>query len=236
MTSAQTPTATNRLLSFLPDEDRKNLLGACDQVELALGQMLNETDTHVQHVYFPTDSFISLLMAIDSRLKLEVRLVGNEGMYGAHIMLGVDIAPFDALVQGAGSALRIPAVSFLEHLDRSPALQRILKRYLYVSMKQLARSAACNRFHLVEERLARWLLMTMDRAHSNSFRITHEFLAQMLGVRRVGITKSMGLLQKRNLISYSRGNVRIHNVAGLENISCHCYRDDKQTYENILHV
>ncbi|MDD1611823.1 MAG: Crp/Fnr family transcriptional regulator [Methylococcaceae bacterium] len=161
-------------------------------------------------------------------------LVGNEGMLGIALILGVDIAPFHAVVQGAGHALRITAPSFMHLLEQSSALQRALKRYLYVSMSQLAHSAACNRFHVVEARLASWLLMTQDRAHTDNFHVTHVFLAYMLGVRRVGITKAANSLQQKKLISYHRGDVTILDRAGLEIVSCGCYRADKQTYERIL--
>jgi CRP-like cAMP-binding protein len=138
------------------------------------------------------------------------------------------------LVQGAGSAFRITTVLFRQQLAKSPALQQILMRYLYVTIMQLALTGACTRFHVVEARLARWLLMTEDRAHSNQFHITHVFLAYMLGVRRVGITRAASSLQQKKLISYQRGNITILNRAGLEAASCNCYQADKETYQNIL--
>lgn len=227
--------AENRLLAALPSKDRQHFLSGCEPVELLLGNILCEPGETIPHVYFPTDSYISLVMPIDGGGSLKVGLIGNEGMYGIPLMLGVDIAPFHALVQGAGPALRITASSFLRELDQNPALQRELKRYLYVSMSQLAQSAACNRYHVVEERLARLLLMICDRAHSEEFHVTHEFLAQMLGVRRVGVTKAAGALQRKELISYSRGEVKIHDIIGLEAASCRCYQANKETYECIMH-
>jgi CRP-like cAMP-binding protein len=225
---------TNRLLAALPSKDRLHLMANCEPVELILADILSNPGDQIRHVYFPTDSIISLEMPINGGAGLEVRLIGNEGMLGIPLMLGVDIAPFHALVQKAGPALRIAVPSFLRELDQNPALQQKLKRYLYVSFSQLAQTAACNRFHEIEKRLARWLLMTRDRAHSERFHITHELLAQMLGVRRVGITKAAGALQKKQLISYSRGDVRIHDVGGLEAASCMCYQADKEMYERIL--
>ncbi len=233
MTFTQAIPATNRLLDTLLDKDREQLLENCEHMEINIGEVLYRTGEVVPHVYFPTGGFISLVMPIGTS-NLEVGLVGNEGILGITLMLGVNIAPFTALVQGAGTALRISSVSFLRILGQSPALQRELNRYLYVMMSQLAQTAACTRFHLVEARLARWLLMTQDRAHSNRIHITHVFLAYMLGVRRVGITKAANSLQQQKLISYQRGDITILNRAGLETASCLCYQIDKEIYSRIM--
>ncbi|BCB27234.1 Crp/Fnr family transcriptional regulator [Sulfurimicrobium lacus] len=210
------------------------MLSGCEPAELVFGDVLCEPGEIIRHVYFPTDSFISLVTPVDGQGSLEVALVGSEGMYGIPLLLGVDVSPLHAVVQGSGPAWRMDAGRFHLELKHSVALQAELNRYVYVLMSQLAQTAACTRFHVVEERLARWLLMTRDRAHSEEFHITHEFLAQILGVRRVGVTKAAGSLQSKKLISYSRGDIRIHDVAGLESASCTCYRTDKETYDRIL--
>jgi CRP-like cAMP-binding protein len=161
-------------------------------------------------------------------------MIGREGMLGAQFALGVDTAPFRALVQGEGAAWRVGAAAFRRELVVSKALQRGLKRYLYVLMAQQTASAGCLRFHLIGQRLARWLLMSQDRAHGNSFHITHEFLAYMLGMRRVGITTAASVLQRSGLITYHRGELTVLNRSGLEAAACSCYAADRQTYAELL--
>ena len=232
---SSTRTATsNHLIAALPGKDRQHLLANCEQVELVFADIISEPGERIRHVYFPTDSFISLVTPIDGRASLEVGMVGNEGMVGIALILGVNNSPLYSLVQGSGPAWRMTAALFFKELKCSVALQREMKRYLYVLMIQLAQTAACTRFHVVEARLARWLLMTRDRAHSGEFHITQEFLAYMLGVRRVGVTKAACALQKRELISYTRGNMTILDNAGLEAAACGCYHADKETYQRFL--
>jgi len=203
-------------------------------VELTIAETLYRAGEPILHVYFPTGSFVSLVMPIDGSDNLEVGLVGNEGVLGITLILGVDSAPLNAVVQGAGPALRMTAAAFLGELEQNPGLLQELKRYLYVSISQLAQTSACNRFHLVEARLARWLLMSQDRAHSDKFHVTHLFLSFMLGVRRVGITKAATALQRQKIISYHRGDITILNRAGLEAAACGCYQAGKNIYQRIL--
>jgi CRP-like cAMP-binding protein len=224
----------NLLLATLPGAERRQLIARCEPVELTLGEVLCEQGDQIRHVYFPTGSFFSVISSIDGRPKLELGLVGVEGMLGISLMLGVNVAPLRAIVQGAGSALRMDAAQFSREIRRSPALGKQLNRYLYILMKQLAQMAVCASFHVVEARLARWLLMTRDRAHSNEFRITQEFIAYMLGVRRAGITRAACMLQKRKLIRYNRGNMTVLDGRGLEAVSCECYAAAGRTYARIM--
>lgn len=234
MLSNRAVSSTNQLLTTLPALDRKRLVASSESVELVFAEVLYRSGEVIPHVYFPTGGFISLVTPVSADTCVEVGLIGSEGLLGITLILGNDLAPFQARVQGAGSALRINTASFLRELEQSLALQQILKRYLYVSLRQLAQTAACNRFHVVEARLARWLLMTHDRAHSDTFHVTQIFLAYILGVRRVGITKAALSLQQQNLICYRRGNITILDRAGLEAVACACYQINQETYRSNL--
>ncbi len=213
----------NSLLAALPRESYLRLRRGLSPVTLAFGEVLYEPGKPIREVYFPGVSLISLLTPVDGHLALEVGLVGREGMVGIPLALGIDVSSVRALVQGAGSALKMNAARFRTELRGSPPLQRELHRYVHALMAQISQTAACNRFHVVEARLARWLLMTRDRVRSGEFRMTHEFLSHMLGVRRVGVTEAASALQRRNLIEYSRGNIRILDDRGLEAACCSCY-------------
>lgn len=228
-------TAENHLIELLPRQSRLRLLALCEPVQLVLSEVLCEPGAPTRHVYLPTEGFISLVTLIEGSPGLEVGMVGSEGLLGAQLALGVVRAPLHALVQGPGSAWRIRTGDFRRELARSPALQRVLNRYVYVLMTQLARSAACLRFHRIGPRLARWLLMSQDRAHSASFHVTHEFLAYMLGVRRVGITEAAGALQSGGLIEYHRGDLTVLDRSALEGAACGCYAADRQSYAELIH-
>jgi CRP-like cAMP-binding protein len=228
-------TAENHLIELLPAKDRGRLLGIAKQVQLAQSAVLGEVGKPTSFIYFPVDGFISLVTSIEGKPMLEVGMVGREGLLGAQVSLRVLTQPLHALVQGSGTAWRVPIRAFRSELDRSVPLQRLLGRYVYVLMTQLASSAACTRFHQIEARLGRWLLMMQDRAHGDTFGITHEFLAYMLGVRRVGITTAAVALQRKGLIEYHRGQVTILNRKRLVAAACSCYRDDNQIYARIMH-
>ena len=224
----------NHLIERLPLRDRRLLLAACEPFALLATAVLSEAGKPTRHLYFPITGFLSLVAPIAGHAGLEVGMVGREGMLGAHLALGVAAAPWRAQVQGPGSAWRLSAADFRQVQARSPALRSALNRYLYMRMAQLAASAACLHFHLIGPRLARWLLATQDCAQANTFRVTHEFLAYMLGVRRVGITVAAGALQRAGLIEYHRGELTVLNREGLEAAACGCYATDRRAYLALL--
>ena len=224
----------NHLIELLPRAGSRALLALCEPIDLVLSDLLCASGEKPHYAYFPVNGIISLVTAIDSKPVLEVGMVGREGMVGAELVLGVLRSSLHAVVQGAGKAWRVPSSDFRRELVRNPALRRCLDRYLYVLMAQLGSSAACLRFHLIGPRLARWLLMMQDRAHSNRFHVTHEFLAYMLGVRRVGITSAASHLQRRSLIEYRRGEMVVLDRKGLEAAACGCYAADRLAYSAVL--
>jgi CRP-like cAMP-binding protein len=224
----------NHLLAALPENDYLHLKQSCEPVELVLNQVLSSTGDEIHYVYFPTGSIISLMRSAKNERDLEVGMVGNEGMLGCNLLMGINSALFSSVVQKSGSAIRMTAKNFIQELQYSLKFQQLLQRYLYVSFSSLVQNSACNRFHVVEERLARLLLMIRDRAQSASFFVTQESLARMLGVRRVGITKAAGSLQSKMLISYSRGNLKIEDSLGLESASCSCYKTDNDVYSQVM--
>jgi CRP-like cAMP-binding protein len=213
----------NSLLAALPRKSYLRLLPALTPVTLAFGDVLYEPGKAIREVYFPGECLVSLLTLVEGHRALEVGLVGREGMVGLPLALGFSVSPVRALVQGGGTALRMSAPRFRTEFGRSPPLQRELYRYVHAMMAQISQTAACNRFHVVEARLARWLLMTRDRVRVAEFRMTHEFLSHMLGVRRVGVTEAASALQRQKLIEYGRGHIRILDDRGLEAACCSCY-------------
>jgi CRP-like cAMP-binding protein len=219
--------APNRLLAALPAKEYERLLAGFEPIKLLYGEVLYEPGEQMRHVYFPSDCVVSLLTVVEGHRALEVGLVGREGMVGSRLALGIDTASVRALVQGSGTAVRIKSVHFMRELRRSPQLQRALLHFTDALMIQVTQTAACNRFHLVEARLARLLLMTRERLPSGEFHLTQEFIADMLGVRRAGVTAAASALQRRKLIRYRRGSITILDQQGLEASSCSCYQHVK---------
>jgi CRP-like cAMP-binding protein len=230
MSSATPPAQDNQLIARLPRADRVRLLELCEPVDLSFGDFLCQPDAPYKSVYFPRSGFISLVATAKGHPPLEMGLIGTEGMLGASMALGVDQVPLLAVVQGSGSAWRIDARRFRRELAASKSLHLAIDRYLYVLMAQLSQSALCARFHEVEPRLARWLLMTHDRAHADHFHLTHQFLADMLGVQRSAVTIAAGTLQRRQCINYSRGEINILSRNALEAASCECYDAGNRDY------
>jgi CRP-like cAMP-binding protein len=234
MSAATSPPVVNLLLDGLPHKELKRVLPHCESVKLEFGSIICEADQPFRHLFFPLSGFISLVTTLRQHRPLELGLIGNEGMLGATLALGIGTAPSRAVVQGSGSALRISATQLRQALRECPTLQRTLQRYLYVMLTQLSQNSACGHFHELEPRLAKWLLMTHDRAHADHFYLTHEYLADMLGVRRSGVTIAAGALQLRRLIHYSRGQITILDRSGLEDTACECYAALSEGYARLL--
>lgn len=214
----------NGLIEALPRGARNRLLRLCEPVDLEFGAVVCEADRRLNHIYFPLTGFIALVARVGDRPPFEIGLIGNEGMLGATLVLGVNVAQLRGVVQGPGTALRMSAGQFRRELQSSPPLRSTLQRYLFVLLTQLSQSTACGRFHEIRARLARWLLLTHDRAHADQFRLTHQYLADMLGVRRSAVTIAAGALRKMKLIRYKRGEIIICSRRGLEAASCECYQ------------
>ena len=226
--------SSNSLIDGMPPTDRLRILKQSVPVDLVLGAILCEADRPLHYVYFPLTGFISLVATVGDHPPLEMGLVGSEGLLGVTLVLGVNNARLRGVVQGAGTALRMTSTQVRRELKRSPSLSRVFSRYLYVMIAQLSQTAVCTRFHHIEARLARWLLMTHDRAHGDQFHLTHKFLADMLGVQRSAVTIAAGALQARKLIRYTRGEICILNRRGLEARSCECYEATSRDYAELF--
>jgi len=225
--------AENRLIQQLPTEVRHRFLARCEAFELKLSAEISVRGQPLTHACFPRSGFISLVIDADSHPALEVGMIGIESMLGSELVLGLAKTPWRALVQGEGSCWRIGAEAMRQCLADMPELLDVVQASLLVRLHQQALASACERFHMIGPRLARWLLMSQDRAQSNSFHVTQESLALMLGVRRVGITMAAGGFQNSGLIAYHRGSVTVLNRTGLEAEACSCYRADKQIYAEL---
>jgi CRP-like cAMP-binding protein len=227
--------AENQLIDSLPSRERRRLLAVGEPIDLVRGQLLDERTGPVRSVYFPMYGFVSLVATLQGKPVVEVCMIGREGMWGPDLALCVAKEPMNALVLGSGTAWRISARAFRGEFLQSAALRCCMDRYVYTLMAQLISSAACLGFHRIEPRLARWLLMSQDRARSDSFFVTQEVLSSMLGVRRVGVTAAAGELHRRGLIRYCRGNITILDREGLEAASCSCYAADRLAYRRLHH-
>jgi hypothetical protein len=225
---------TNRLLAALPKKEYQGLQAGLKEVTLVFGDVLYEPGDTLSHVYFPNNSIISLLASVEERSALEVGMVGNEGVAGISVFMGVDKAGTRGLVQGAGSAMRMNSAALRKVASHDSSLHRLLHRYTHSLLMQISQSSACNRSHTVNTRLARWLLMTRDRVGANEFRLTQDFMSHMLGVRREGVNKAAGALQREKLIRYTRGMVTILNPKGLEAVCCTCYKIIKTESDSFL--
>jgi CRP-like cAMP-binding protein len=228
------PLVTNSLIDSLPRTARNSLLSICESVDLVAGFLVSGSDTTARHVYFPTGSILSLMTSSQETPVLEVGMVGSEGMLGLQVVLAAGSVPLQASVRGSGTAWRIATGPFNRELAGSRALQQSLNCYLQVTLLQLTSEARCVRFHQIQQRLARWLLMTHDRTQGDSFSVTQAAIAQLLGVRRVGIATAAGKFQRRGMIKYVRGVLTIVDRKALEAESCGCYEAARRTYARFI--
>lgn len=226
--------AHNLLIQRLPKAARKRLLDQCEPFELVLSAELSVRGQPLSHAYFPQSGFLSLVIDVDTYPALEVGMVGHESMLGSELVLGVAKTPWRALVQGAGHGWRIGANALRQECNASPALRQVLQTSLLVRLHQQTLASACERFHAIGPRLARWLLMSHDRAQTDTFHVTQEFMALMLGVRRVGVTVAASAFQKSGLITYHRGELTVCNRPALQAQACSCYAADRQIYAELL--
>lgn len=225
--------ADNLLMHRLPKAARQRLLDQCEPFELVLSAELSGRGEPLSHAYFPLSGFISLVIDVDTYPALEVGMVGHESMLGSELLLGLAKTPWRALVQGPGHSLRIAADALRQECIASPALRQVIQTSLLVRLHQQTLASACERFHAIGPRLARWLLMSQDRAQADTFHVTQEFMALMLGVRRVGVTVAASEFQKKGLITYHRGELTVQNRPGLEAQACGCYAADRQIHREL---
>jgi CRP-like cAMP-binding protein len=224
----------NFLINLLPKINQELIFSKATLTELTLSRVICTADRPTDYIYFPVDGFISITQSIDEHPPIEVGMIGREGMLGAEHILGINTNPFGALVQGVGSAWRIEAQDFLGAVDNSVELKAIVSSYLAVRNKQLGLSVACEHFHEIGPRFAKWLLMSQDRAQSPAFLMTHEFISLMLGVRRVGITTIAADFRRRGLIEYHRGEMKVLNRVALKAEACSCYQKNLKIYTSLI--
>ena len=224
----------NRILDSLPRGDQQRLLSLVAKTELGEREVLYRRDEIIRQVYFPLSGMISMVLSMENGFSIEVGTIGNEGMVGTPLFLGSETSSAYVFSQVSGEALRMDAEAFREEIGRTPAFARSVGRYTQAIMDQISQSTACNQLHSVDKRLCRWLLMTHDRVGQDQFRLTQEFIAKMLGVRRPTVTVVAGLLQRERLIAYTRGNITILDRQGLEAVSCECYEAVRRNLERLL--
>lgn len=224
----------NTLLQQLSPAARQQLLDHCEPFELVLSAELSVRGQPLEHAHFPVEGFLSLVIDVDSHPPLEVGMVGAEAMLGSELILGLAPTPWRALVQGAGSSWRIGARQLRVQVQAIPELEALLQACLLARLHQQTLAAACQRYHPIAPRLARWLLMSQDRSRSECFHVTQEFMALMLGVRRVGVTEAASHFQDSGLITYHRGELTVRDRQALEAQACSCYAADKQIYQRLM--
>ena len=224
----------NYILKSLPEEVHQLLLPHLEQIELALGAIIHAANEPFKHVYFPDDAMISIVALLEDGESIEVGVVGFEGMLGVDVIMGVESSPHASMAQIAGRGHRIKAEILKQEFERNPELRRLLLRYTRSMLIQISQTAVCNRLHLIEQRLARWLLMCSDRSATPKIHITQEFMAIMLGVTRPSVSVAAVALQSAGFINYSRGNVIITDREGLEEFCCECYRIVKNEFDRLI--
>jgi CRP-like cAMP-binding protein len=224
----------NRLLAALPDAEWRRLRPLLEPIELPLGHVLYESGRTLSHVYFPTTALVSLLHVMENGASAEIAVVGNEGMVGISLFMGGESTPSRAVVQSAGLGFRLGAQTLREESSRAGPVLRLLLRFTQALITQMTQTAACNRHHSVDQQLCRWLLLSLDRLHGHELVMTQELIANMLGVRREGVTEAAGKLQAIGLIRYARGRIRVLDRPGLEQRSCECYGVVKREYDRLL--
>ncbi len=222
MSSAPEP-HQNHLLAALPAPVRERLQPHLKLVELPLGKVLYESGDALRHVYFPTDAIVSLLYVMENGASAEISVVGNEGLIGVAVFMGGESTPSRAIVQSAGQAWRLPAQRLKDEFNRHGEMLLLMLRYTQALITQMAQTAVCNRHHSIDQQLCRWLLLSLDRLHGNELTMTQELIANMLGVRREGVTDAAGKLQRLGVIEYNRGHIKVLDRARLEQLSCECY-------------
>ncbi len=224
----------NHLLAVLPETESERLFPYLEPVPLPLGHALYESGDRLNHVYFPTTAIVSLLYVMENGASAEIAVVGNEGVVGIALFMGGETMPNRAVVQSAGTGYRLKGHVLTQEFNRSGALQHLLLRYTLALLTQMAQTAVCNRHHSVDQQLCRWLLLSLDRLPSNELTMTQELIANMLGVRREGVTEAAGKLQKAGLIAYNRGQITVLNRPGLEARVCECYEVVKKEFDRLL--